>query len=126
MAKNIIHLKEHQFKRGFDPKRNTKGAPKGTNLRYVFRQRMLEKHEQDLEKIIGIMMQEACNGKYEYIKLSLAYFVPTDNADNTVDNCDDIIHEEMTNIPKDVLENMRSNFADQLSKYSNDDNKEEK
>jgi hypothetical protein len=124
MTKNIIHLKDHQFKKGFDPRRNTNGAPKGKNFRYAFRQKMFEKHEKRLENIFDFIMQEAENGKFEYIKLCALIFVPTDNADNTVDNCDDLTSEEITNIPKTELQDMRSKFVDMLSRYNKQEIKE--
>jgi len=125
MTKNIIHLKEHQFKKGHDPRRNTKGAPKGKNFRYAFGQEMFEKHRADLEEVVEKVIQRAIWGHDQSQKLCFDYFITKPVADITVENSEDTaIFEEMANIPKDVLEGMRNNFVDVLSKYSNDDSKE--
>lgn len=121
MTKNVIHLKDHQFKPGFDPRRNVKGAPKGKNLRYAFGQEMFEKHRDSLEEVVEKVIQRALWGHDQSQKLCFDYFITKPMADITVENCDqDMILEEMINMPKDVLENMRSNFFDQLNKYKND------
>lgn len=126
MIKNVIHLKDHQFKQGFDPRRNTKGAPKGKNLRYAFGQEMYEKHRENLEEVVEKVIQRALWGHDQSQKLCFDYFITKPIADITVDYCDDsAIFEEISNIPKDVLENMRTNFVDALSRYSNDDSKED-
>jgi len=124
VTKNIIHLKEHQFKGGFDPRRNIKGAPKGKNFRHAFGQEMFEKHKESLEEVVEKVIQRALWGHDQSQKLCFDYFITKPVADITVENCDDTdVFQEMSNIPKDVLENMRANFVDVLSKYSNDDNK---
>lgn len=124
MTKNIIHLRDHQFKKDFDPRRNLKGAPKGKNFRYAFGQEMFEKHKESLEEVVEKVIQRALWGHEQSQKLCFDYFITKPVADITVDNCDEgADFEDMTNIPKDVLENMRANFVDVLSKYSNDDNK---
>jgi DNA-binding ferritin-like protein len=125
MTQNVVHLKAHQFKKGFDPKRNTTGAPKGKNFRYAFGQQMFEKHKDNLEQIVDKVVERAIWGHEPSQKLCFDYFITKPVTDITVENCDyNMILEDMVNIPKDVLETMRSNFVDQLSKYSDNDNKE--
>ncbi len=129
MTKNIIHLKEHKvrgrpFNNGPDPRRNTNGAPKGKNFRYAFGQEMFEKHRADLEEVVEKVIQRAIWGHDQSQKLCFDYFITKPVADITVENSEDTaIFEEMANIPKEVLEGMRNNFVDVLSKYSNDDSK---
>lgn len=131
MTKNIVHLKEHRsrgrpFNNGPDPRRHTLGAPKGKNFRYAFGQEMFEKHKESLEEVVEKVIQRALWGHDQSQKLCFDYFITKPVADITVENCDDTdVFEEMTNIPKDVLEGMRANFVDVLSKYSNDDSKGE-
>jgi hypothetical protein len=122
MTPNLIHLKEHQFKPGFDPRRNTKGAPRGKNFRYQFGQEMFEKHRDQLEEVVGKVIQRAIWGHEASQKLCFDYFITKPVADITVENSDhDMILEDMANIPRDILENMRSTFVDTLSKYNNED-----
>lgn len=119
MTKNIIHLKDHQFKKGFDPKRNIKGAPKGKNFRYAFGQEMFEKHKEDLEEVVSKVIQRALWGHDQSQKLCFDYFITKPVTDITAENSDDTsIFEEMTNIPKEELEDMRSIFVDKLNKYN--------
>ena len=56
------------------------------------------------------------------------YFITKPVADITAYNCDsdyNMVLEQMVNIPKDVLENMRSSFVDQISKYNNENENNE-
>lgn len=123
MTKNIAHLRDHQFKPGFDPKRNYKGAPRGKNFRYAFGQEMFEKHRDELEQIVSNVIQKAINGNETSEKLCFDYFITKPVADITVEYSDhDMILEDMANIPRDILENMRNAFVDTLSKYNNEEN----
>ena len=126
MSKSLDNLKPHQFKKGFDPRRNMKGAPRGKNFRYHFGQEMFEKHRDELEEIVGNVIQKAIKGHEPSEKLCFDYFITKPVADITVENSDhDMILEDMANIPKDVLEKMRHNFVDQLSKYSESERENE-
>lgn len=125
MQKNIVHLKDHQFKGGFDPRRNYKGRPPGKNFRYAFGQEMFEKHREELEEVVSKVVQRAIWGHEASQKLCFDYFITKPVADITVENSDhDMILEEMSNIPRDILENMRSAFVNTLSKYNNEDNED--
>ncbi len=118
-SKSLANLKPHQFKSGFDPKRNMKGAPRGKNFRYHFGQEMYEKHKDELQQIVGNVIQKAIKGHEHSEKLCFDYFITKPVADITVENSDhDMILEDMENIPKDVLETMRRDFVGKLSKYN--------
>lgn len=129
MTRNIIHLKEHRprgrpFNNGPDPRRNMDGPPKGTNPLILLKKRALDKHTEDIIEIIEVVMNQAKHGNEKSQALVFSYFVTNILADLAADNCQDTFNfEDMNNIPKDVLEDMRANFVDVLSKYSNDDNK---
>jgi hypothetical protein len=124
MTKNIIHLKPHQFKKGDDPRRNMKGAPKGKNFRYAFGQEMFAKHREELEEVVEKVIQRAIWGHEGSQKLCFDYFITKPVADITVENSDyNMVLEDMVNIPKEELDNMRSKFVDILSKYNVEDSK---
>lgn len=129
MTKNIIHFNDHKprgkpFNNGYDPRRNTLGAPKGKNFRHAFGQEMFEKHREELEEVVAKVIQRAIWGHDQSQKLCFDYFITKPVADITANTTEynDVL-EDMVNIPKEELESMRSKFVDVLSKYSNDDNK---
>lgn len=122
MTNNIIPIRGRPFSSGFDPRRNTNGAPKGKNFRYAFGQEMFEKHRGELEEVVGKVIQRALWGHDQSQKLCFDYFITKPVADITVENSDyDMVLEEMINIPKTELEDMRSKFVDMLSKYNQEE-----
>lgn len=124
MTNNIIPLRGRPFNSGFDPRRNLDGAKKGTNLILQIKKRIIEKHTEDVMDIVQIVINQAKEGNEKSQSLILAPILKDILTDLAADNCE---YEELLNlfinVPKDELEEMRNNVADQLSKYNNDNSK---
>lgn len=123
MTKNVVHLKDHQFKKGFDPRRNMNGAPRGKNYRYAFGQEMFAKHREELEEVVSKVIQQSINGHEPSQRLCFDYFITKPVADISVESSnyydDELLIDKATNIPRDTLENIRNTFIDALKNHNN-------
>jgi hypothetical protein len=125
MTNNIIPIRGRPFNPGFDPRRNLDGARKGTNPLILIKKRALEKHSQNIDDVIQIIFDQAMEGNEKSQDLICRLFVLNAVADLAADNCEDTLDlEEITNIPKEELEDMRSIFADKLNKYNGEQGNE--
>jgi hypothetical protein len=129
MTNNILPIKKkvygRPFSNGHDPRRHMDGPPKGTNPLIALKKRALANHTEDIIHIIAVVMKQAKEGNEKSQSLVFNYFVTTTMADLTIENCNsNEKFDSLTNIPENVLENMRSNFIEALNKYSNDDSEQ--
>jgi hypothetical protein len=115
---SVVNLKDHQFKKGFDPKRNLNGAPRGTNPLVVLKNRALKNHSNDIDDIIALVISQALSGNEKSQALIFDKFVINANTDLTAENCGkDNVQAIFDLMPIHILENFKSAFANASNEY---------
>lgn len=115
------------FKSGKEWNGNKFGAPKKQFRRDDFTEELFDESEskENVRAVRNRLFMHALDDKPWAIKLvcELAFTKPK-SRDERTEEINTLVQGQLSQVPKDVLETMRSNFVDQLSKYSDNDNKD--
>lgn len=113
------------FKSGKDWNGNSKGAPKKQFRRDDFTDELFVESKDRVRRVNDILFDFAIVEKERWAiqEVLRIYLTAPKNRTDVEDNVNTMLASTMPHIPKEVLEGMRNNVVDVISKYSNDGSK---